>query len=380
MCCCSRKCIEVFEKILQLLVIVAIIIFITNFFTNIGKMIILLVVLIVIYIVFIIVEFRSPLCKFLCNKTNNVGLKSKLGEMFKSGPVFKLHCECYHYEVKTVRHSPLKRKSKPAKKSSSKKGGARKSHSKGGGRSKGVRHHSRTTTKVKKVVTHRETVTFPYKSCRDISGVFTLDCGREKAMGKVYVKLDLNNIISFADEASKNDYERFKNNFYNRNRNRDKEMSFNESKSLPGFEPYSFICIRDSEPCGVNICLYILFTLIPLTELYKSYVNSYCIEQTFTIKKLISTTENLNVNKKYDSLTPSIDIPSEKYTFAEDEYMYDYEQPKEEADLQNEYLNGQFNYPDNNGINQNNQNNNNMNNQVPPSNNQQQIGQYMIII
>ena len=53
-----------------------------------------------------------------------------------------------------------------------KSGGSRKS---GGGK--------RTKQVTKKIITHRETAIFPYKSSRDISGKFTLNSDREKAMG-----------------------------------------------------------------------------------------------------------------------------------------------------------------------------------------------------
>ena len=252
--CCSSKIIETIAKILQVIVIVLLALLIVSFFIDLKvKAIIWIIILIVFYVIYLFFEFFSPTCKFLCHKTNNTGLKSILGSLFKQGPVFSIHCECYHFETHTVRvrAAPPKRKggkSGGSKKSSKKVGGSsgrkmgKTTHSKGGGHSSGPRYRTKTVTK--KVVTYRETAYFPYSSCIDVSGAFTLNCDREKAMGKVYVKLELFKNISFADNSSKNDYENFKTNFYNRNKNRDKQISMSERTELPGFENYHFICIR----------------------------------------------------------------------------------------------------------------------------------------
>ena len=381
--CCSSKVIETIAKILQVIIILLIVLLVVSFFIDFKvKFIVWIVLLIIFYVLYIFFEFCSPICKFLCHKTDNTGLKSILGSMFKAGPVFSIHCECYHFETHTVtvRVNPPKKGSKGrsggSKKSGKKSGGSsgrkvggKTSHSKGGGHSNAPRYRKKKVTK--KVVTHRETVYFPYSSCIDISGTFRLNCDREKAMGKVYVKLELSKNISFADESSKNDYQNFKTNFYNRNRNRDKEISMSERTELPGFESHHFICIRDTEPCGINIGLYIIFTIIPLVELYKSYINSYCIDQEFTIKKLVSSKGNLNSNSTYKSMAPSIDIPSEKYTFEENEYVYEYNQ--QEMDKINGVNNNNNNGQTYDATLNNNQNDYNYNgNQIPPNNYPQQ--------
>ena len=365
--CFPRIFFEIVDKILQIIVIALLVLYIISLYIDLKiKNIIWLGLLIGFYVLYLFFEFFSPECRFLCNKTNSKGLKEILGQIFKTGPVFKLHCECYHYETRTVRYSPPK-KGGGRKKSG---GGAKKTVKKSSGfsKSRGGRkigsRKPRTRTKVKKVVTHRETTTFPYSSSRDISGPFVLDCERDKAMGKVYVRLELDKNISFVDKTSQADYERFKTNFYNRNRHRDKEMSFSETIDIPGFQKYSFIYIRNTEPCGINICLYILFTIIPLVELYKYYISSYCIDQKFTIKKIVSTKGNLNSNTEYDKMKPSIDIPSEKYNFEENEFMYEYK----EEDFQNYnqiYISNNQNNQNNQNYNQNVINNNQAINGIP---------------
>ena len=177
------------------------------------------------------------MCKYLCRKTNNSGLKQLLGDLFNLVPVYKLHCECYHYETRTVRAraSPPK-KSKKSRSSGSKSKSKKSSSKKSGGRSSGGHKSSKprykTKTVTKKVVAHRETVRFAYKSCRDISGKFVLNCERKKAMGKAYVKLDLSYSIDFDSNDTQSDYNSFKNDFYNRNKKRDAHMNFNEKVFL----------------------------------------------------------------------------------------------------------------------------------------------------
>ena len=309
-----KSCIDVFGKILNVLVIGMIIFYVLTLVTNINiKASTILIILIIVYVLYLISEFRSPTCKFLCNKTNENGIKNQYGILVQTPPVIQFYCECYHYVTTTVRYNP------PRKSGGRRRGGGGR---KSGGRRTGGGRRSRTRTRTRKVVTHRETVTFPYYSCRDVSGLFQLKNSREEAMGKTYIKLELLEEINFADNISYMDYENFRTDFYNRNRMRDTHMDYRETRKIPGLNTYNFILIRNEEPCGVNICMFILFTIIPFAELYKCYVNSYCIEQKFSIRKLISTRYDLNQNQQYDVMTPSINVPSQQYVFEQANYSY----------------------------------------------------------
>ena len=310
---CSKSCIDIFGKIFQVLVLITLIVTIICFITNVPIKTTLLVIFIIIYVLYLILEFKSPLCSFLCHKTNENGIKNHLGNLIQTPPEIQFYCECYHYETRVVRYNPPKR------------GGKKRSVGrKSGGRSRGTskRRRTRTRTQRRRVTTWTETVTFPYYSARDVSGLFELKNSREEAMGKTYVKLELNPEINFADNLSYMDYENFRTDFYNRNRPRDQYMTYRETRRVPGLNSYNFVLIRNEEPCGVNICLFILLTIIPLVELYKCYVNSYCLDQKFTIRKLISTRYDLNQNQQYQSFTPSINIPSQQYVFEPNNYNY----------------------------------------------------------
>ena len=309
-----KKYLDCLGKILNILVIAAIVLYIitlvANFVIESSKM---LMILIVVYIIFLFCEFCSPTFTFLRNKTNESGIKNKYGILVQTQPVIQFYCECYHYVTTTVRYNPPRKSG--GRRSGGRKSGGRRS---GGGRRTGTR----TRTSTRKVVTHRETVIFPYYSCRDVSGLFQLKNSREEAMGKTYIKLELLEEINFADSVSYMDYENFRTDFYNRNRRRDTFMDYSETRKIPGLEAYNFVLIRNEEPCGVNMCMFTIFTIIPLTELYKCYINSYCIEQKFSIRKLISTRYDLNKNQQYDVMTPSINVPNQQYIFEQSKYSY----------------------------------------------------------
>ena len=318
-----NKYLDCFGKIANILVIAAIVVYIINLVANIGiDSSIMLMILIVVYIIFLLCEFCSPTFSFLRNKTNESGIQNKYGILVQTQPVIQFHCECYHYVTTTVRYNPPRKGG--GRRSGGRKSGGRKTgggRTTGGGR-KSVGRKTRTRTRTRKVVTHRETVTFPYYSCRDVSGLFQLKNSREEAMGKTYIKLELLEEINFADSVSYMDYENFRTDFYNRNRRRDTFMDYSETRKIPGLETYNFVLIRNEEPCGINVCMFIIFTIIPLTELYKCYINSYCIEQKFSIRKLISTRYDLNKNQQYDVMTPSINVPNQQYIFEQSKYSY----------------------------------------------------------
>ena len=311
---CTKKCADTLGKIFQVLIIAAIAFYVMTLITDIGiDSKVALVILIIVYILFLIIEFCSTTFSFLCNKTNESGIKNTLESLIQSYPTISFFCECYHYE--TVMNSPPK------------KGGGRKSgggikKAGGGGIKRGGTHTTHTSKR--KRVTWTETAYFPYYSARDVSGLFQLNNSREQAMGKVYIKLELSPEINFADELTYMDYENFRNDFYNRNRAKDQYMTYRETRDVPGLKPYNFVCIRKQEPCGVSACMFVFFTIIPLSELYKCYINSYCLEQKFKIRKIISTRYDLSVvnQEQYQYLIPSIDVPDQQYAFDPNYYTY----------------------------------------------------------
>ena len=328
MCNC-KGCCDILGKIFQILVIAAIVVFVISLVANISvPPITMLYILIIVYILYLIVEFRSTTFSFLCHKTDVNGIQNQYGMLVQTPPVIEFYCECYHYEKGTVRYNPPKKGGAGRKSGGARKTGGVKKTAKrttatnrrvGGSNS---RLRSKRASTRRRVTTHRETVSFPYYSARDVSGLFELKNSREEAMGKTYIKLELTPEINFADNLSYMDYEMFRTDFYNRNRSRDQYMIFRETRIIPGLNTSNFVCIRNEEPCGVNMCMFILLTIIPVVELYKCYINSYCLDQKFTIRKLISTRYDLNMNQQYEAFTPSINVPSQQYVFDQAQFSY----------------------------------------------------------
>ena len=296
----SKKTADTFGKVFQVLLFGAIALVIVRYLIIFDiEFSTCVVILVIVYVLYLIAEFCSTTASFLCHKTNEIGIQMIMQNLVRTPPTIEFYCECYHYSGSSVVVlNPPRR---------------------GGGRSRGGRkRHGRRRTRI---VTWRETVTFPYYSARDVSGLFQLNNSREAAMGKVYVKLELTPEINFADELTYMDYEIFRNDFYYRNRSRDQYMDYRESRYVPGLNTFNLINIRKNEPCGINICMFVFFSIIPLAEFYKCYVNSFCLEQQFRIRKLISTRYDLNMDQ-YQYFIPSFVIPDQQYAFDSKSYNY----------------------------------------------------------
>jgi len=236
------------------------------------------------YIIYLILEFCSSTCRYLFNKHEN--LYSKLRKIFSSLPEIIFKCECYHYETRTyiVRDS----------------------------------NGSHEETETVKVVTHTETYSLPYYSFQDVSGLFILSQELEKIKNAIFIKLELDKEINFADNISYYDYLREKHDFYDRNVNRDEFMDMWEKRKIKGYKKYNLVRIGDKKKCTVGGFIYIIFVLITLAQFYKYYVNYFSIYKYYKIRKIISTRYDLQDIKFRDTLfplIPKVNIIIQKYDF-----------------------------------------------------------------
>ncbi len=242
------------------------------------------------YVGYLILEFCSPTCKYLCNKSSDQGIYEKMGRHFRTPPQIRFHCECYHY---VTRHHTRRDKD---------------GH---------VEHY---TTR-ERVTTYTETYNLPYYSERDVSGLFYLNCDKAYVAKKHYIKLELKEEINFADAISYMDYEYEKEYFWRRNRFRDVHFDFNETRVIPGMVHHNLIKMTANEPCSVNFGLFFIFTILTFSEFYKSYVNSFCVYQKFKVRKLVSTRYDLN-QPVYQTFVPQINIIVEQYNYQPQDYNY----------------------------------------------------------
>ena len=88
-------------------------------------------------------------------------------------------------------------------------------------------------------------------------------------------------------------------------------MDFNESRTIPGFNEYELVQIRDVEPSCVGPCYFVLFTFLMGAQFYKSYVDKFCIVQNYKIRKIISTRYNLlapQYVQMYAPMAPALNL------------------------------------------------------------------------
>ena len=224
----------------------------------------------------------SPLSKYLRNKNIDDGLYQRMRTYFSTPPEVSFCCECYH---------------------------------------KGETQFS----DVVQIVTYSEQLKFPYYSGRDVSGLLYLNCNENDIENKKYLKLELSVEVNFADALSYMDYENAKNNFIQRNKNKDAKFCFLELKNIPGLKAYNLVKINESDSCLAHYGFLVIFTLLTFGEIYRLYFDSLCVSQKFKIRKLISTRHNittLEYKDKYRQLNPRINILKQIYSYDENEYNY----------------------------------------------------------
>ena len=273
---------------LQIILLCVIVAFIFGLCNNSNKSWppIIYIVFVIFYLLYVIMELCSSTCEYLLHKKSSESMYQKMQKLFFTHPKISFTCNCFHEEWRFV--------GPPA-------------------------NQRRTKTRVN---TYHETVDFPYYSSRDVSGLFLLDCAPEHVNGKAFIQLELIEEINFADSISYMDYDFFRNDFYRRNRPRDMFMDFTETRKIPGMDKYNLIKLGTNDPKYINIFMYVLLTIIPFVEFYKCYVDSTCIFQKFTIRKIISTRYDLNAVEKYQDFTPALNLYSQQYVYQPNDYNY----------------------------------------------------------
>jgi len=185
-----------------------------------------------------------------------------------------------------------------------------------------------------------------YYSSRDISGPFLLNCDEKNINQKYYIKLELNNEITFADSFTESEYQSQKDSFIATYSFKDAHLDFSEEKFIPGLDEYNLVNIGNGEPGCINFCIFVILTILSLAEFYKCYFNSKCVYQQFTIKKIISTRYNLNEPEygiRYQNSIPSINLINKQYYFKPSEYNYINNSYKVDLPLKEEVVNANTN-------------------------------------
>ena len=251
-------------------------------------------VLIIAYVLYVIIELCSHTGHFLLNKKSTNSIYHKLKELFSSPPVLQLSVSCYHLENRII-----ERKTEEGK--------------------------IIKEEKLERIETYRERRDFPFYSFRDISGLFKVDLNNEVFRNKNYIKLTLDTMISFADSISYYDYQIYKSNFINENRNKDEKIDFSENFYITNLSKNNLIKIKEEEPFYINYFFFFLCTIFTMALPYEIMLDNVSIEGNYQIKKIISTRYNLNAYE-YDGMygysIPSIKLGNDTYNFNTDDYGY----------------------------------------------------------
>ena len=122
------------------------------------------------------------------------------------------------------------------------------------------------------------------------------------------------------------DYEFYKKNFCIKEKPTDSFVNYLESRTiLSGSDLQYFVKIGNKDPCTVNCCFYFLSIIFAVCQFYKIYINSFCVFQSYTIRKIVSTRYDLSkpeYDKKYASLVPSLNLITKQYFYEPSDFNY----------------------------------------------------------
>jgi len=216
------------------------------------------------YFIYIALELHSVTYKYLKDFDPRSTFKSKMDQWIKLIPVISIRWDCYHTE--------------------------------------GEDDNRKTVSKDK------GTYIFIYKSCRDISGKFTIE---SNSCLKSYVLLNIASSIEFEDKETLLDYNKELENIKSKS-NIDSNFNLKESKFIYPLPENQIVLTKKCCCCFLNKWIFIFLTLICLAEFYKIFF--YCMGSAkyFTVKKVVSGRKTLydnEYNQKYYMQNPSIESP-----------------------------------------------------------------------
>ena len=145
---------------------------------------------------------------------------------------------------------------------------------------------------------------FPYYTFRDISGLLNLNYGNSE---KFYLYLKIYTELDFCDEITKADYENFKMQLEEENRKYAK-YKLNEFK-YSGY--YHDVIVEFGQSSPYKLSLFIILSLLTVGHIYLQIRDGPYKEEKITIKKVISSRNNLSepkFNELYNDLNPMINI------------------------------------------------------------------------
>lgn len=244
-----------------------------------------LITFLISYILYIITHYFTPTLRFLKLGNYNIKLDELLQKLFTYKPDIKFECSCYHFKGSSYSYIDAK----------------------------GIRQTSYTFYRE---YNHVEHFSVPYHSVIDVSGPFILNSNMSELNHKDFIKLEISYEIIWADSISFADYEKYKLDIIEKNKNKDLYMEFTEKRTIGVFNDDDyFFKLKDNTSKYISTFWYYLFTYLALARYYIWYINYKCISQKFRIIKLLSTRYNLLEKNEYYGMQPKIDLLNKNIDF-----------------------------------------------------------------
>lgn len=169
--------------------------------------------------------------------------------------------------------------------------------------------------KMKKVITFSEqNKKFKYYCWRDISGTFGIDSKEYNKKQKYFINLTIIENISFADSITYLDLKKQKDDFLANNKQGDDNYELTETKRILDKLQNKLIKLSNECPSSIKWYWYIVACLFCVVEIYKLYLLFFVIKKTFTVKKLVSSRNNL-IEDDYKSSQPILKLFDDVFTF-----------------------------------------------------------------
>jgi len=222
-------------------------------FTNLHLMAIVVMVISAVFVLF--ESFLSYELDHIENIMQEESVRDYLQRMRDTAPVITLTIECYHYEQR--------RKSK-------------------------ARSHPETycdsyVTYTEKVVTHRDSHTFPYDHWEDVS---TNDMPWLRS--PILTRLKIDSFIDFGDAETKRSFEEHKKSFVDSNRHKDEKIGLSVQQEIPGLEP-RVLAFTDPahKTWWISSDVFLCATCLCLTWPYRWFLKAKTRKSYYELKKKI---------------------------------------------------------------------------------------------
>ena len=233
--------------------------------------IIYLIVFLLLYLIYLIIEFTSPIFRFLCNKQKKK-FQEKIKSIFQKIPSIILR--------------------------------------------------SKSKKKIDEDIPRNVSQKFKIFSSRDVSGLFVLNADGDNIGKKKYILLKLKEELILEDEKTFSEYTKLKEDFIKENKRLDPDFQFEEEIKINGLKDYYMIKLKEEDNCFINKIFYCIITLITFVEIYKIFINYISVYQEFTIKKMISSYKKLDNEGKYNLYNPQINLITENYIIPQSNYCH----------------------------------------------------------